>query len=347
MKKEQKGNEKNSAEKKLPDMNDKPVKKPKPKRKKRKKHLKTPSHILRLCMVWMYVILIFMLSFSYVTMTLYIKDDMSIGNDLSNADLHYATQKEIDSATQELEKALGALQKSGEKSVEYESALAISSADFQWKYHIASDVDAKKLLELIGKSRELDRVAYTENTVKAVNDATLKAQHTLCATVTISQSALQIVLGGVVNDTPTDAVSDIIVSGIIMYALVLLPVIGFFFASFDKKRHLKNVYTIICCIACLFMIFFAIYPSIGIGAVISVILYIILFFMSAGSIYAIQQERYIVKHPELEAEFTEKHPYFVKALINYKSVTLTENIRQQEEEEKEKKLRETKKKKKK
>lgn len=103
MKKEQKGNEKNSAEKKLPDMNDKPVKKPKPKRKKRKKLLKTPSHILRLCMVWMYVILIFMLSFSYVTMTLYIKDDMSIGNDLSNADLHYATQKEIDSATQELE----------------------------------------------------------------------------------------------------------------------------------------------------------------------------------------------------------------------------------------------------
>ena len=73
----------------------------------------------------------------------------------------------------------------------------------------------------------------------------------------------------------------------------------------------------------------------------------LLFFMSAGSIYAIQQERYIVKHPELEAEFTEKHPYFVKALINYKSVTLTENIRQQEEEEKEKKLRETKKKKKK
>ncbi len=347
MKKEQKGNENSAAEKKLPNMNDKPVNKPKPRRKKRKKLLKTPSHILRLCTVWMYVILIFLLSFSYVTMTLYIKDDMSIGNDLSSANLHYATQKEIDSAAGELEKALGALKESGEKSAEYKSTLAIASADFEWKYHIASDVDAKKLLELIEKSRELDRVAYTEETVKAVNDATLKAQNTLCATVTISQSALQIVLGGVVNDTPTEAVSDLIISGIIMYALVLMPVIGFFFASFDKKRHMKNVYTIICCIACLFMIFFAIYPSIGIGAVISVILYIILFFMTAGSIYALQQERYIIRHPELEAEFTEKHPHFVKALINYKAVTLTENIRQQEEEENEKKQKDNKKKKKK
>ena len=348
MKKGNKEKETTKAEPKYPNMGDKVQKKKKPIKKKRKKLLKTPSHIIRLVMVWMYVILIFLLSTSYFTTTLYIKDDLTIGYDLSNATLTYADQKQVDNAADELEKALSELKKNGEKSLQSQnSSIAMSTASFDWKYHIARGINTERITELINKSKALDRTIYTEKTVKAVNDATLKAQYVLCATVTISQSALQIVLGGAVNNTSQEQLAGIIVSGIMMLVLVILPVVGFFIATFDKRRHIKNVYTILCCLTCITLIMTAVYPSIGIGAVASVILYIILFFLTAASIYAIQQERYIIAHPELEAEFTQKRPHFVKALINFKALSLTEKVEKQEAEEKQKELDKKKNKKKK
>lgn len=318
--------------------------------RKKKKLLKTPSHVIRLSMVWVYIIAVFLLSTPYVTNSLYIKEDLSIGTDLSSATLVYATQEEIDQAADELETALNSLKSSGKKSEEYESVIAVSPASFDWKYHISNGIKTDWIDKLITRSKELDREAYTEQTVNAVNMATLKAQQKLCATVTISQSALQIVLGGALNNVPDGDVSSLLVSGIIMYALVLFPVIGFFISTFDKRKHIKNIYSIICSVTCIILIFFAIYPSIGLGAVLSVFLYILLFCLSAGGIYAKQQEDYIVARPELEAEFTEKHPHFVKALINYKSVNLTqvlekkEQIRKAEISEKSKKNKKRKKK---
>lgn len=81
-------------------------------------------------------------------------------------------------------------------------------------------------------------------------------------------------------------------------------------------------------------IFYVIYPNIGLGAVLSVFDYILLFALSAGGIYAKQQEDFIMRNPEKEPEFTEKHPHFVKALINMKAVNLNEEIRKKEEIEK-------------
>ncbi len=343
MKKEKKDNETASKKAGLAAAKGKTKKPPKPPRKKRKKLLKTPSHIIRLVMVWTYVILIFLLSMPFMTTTLYIRDDLSIGSDLSSATLRYADQAQIDQAAEELQKALDSLKKNGEAVPESSSDVAVSSATFDWSYHITTGVNIDKIMPLITKSKELNRNEYTEASVKAVNEATLKAQHLLCATVTISQSALQIVLGGALNDLPSEDVGGIIVSGIMMFALAILPVVGFFIATFDKRSHVKNVYTAICSPVCIAMIFFAVYPTIGLGAVISVILYILLFALTAGDIYAIQQERYIMRHPELEAEFTEKHPQFVKALINYKAVALKDSIEEQEELERKAEKRKNKK----
>ena len=50
-----------------------------------------------------------------------------------------------------------------------------------------------------------------------------------------------------------------------------------------------------------------------------------------------------MRHPELEAEFTEKHPQFVKALINYKAVALKDSIEEQEELERKAEKRKNKK----
>ena len=48
-------------------------------------------------------------------------------------------------------------------------------------------------------------------------------------------------------------------------------------------------------------------------------MYIIICVLNLAGVYAKQQEDYIITHPEKEPEFTEKHPQFVKALINYKA----------------------------
>ena len=73
------------------------------------------------------------------------------------------------------------------------------------------------------------------------------------------------------------------------------------------------------CVLALLDLFLAIYPYVGIGAVLSIIMYVIISLLNFCSIYAKQQEDHIVNHPEEEAEFTVKHPQFVKALLNEKS----------------------------
>lgn len=317
-------------EKKFPNMSDPQKPSSNVRKKKRKKLLQTPSNIIRICMIWVYVIAIYFLTYPLVTTTLYIKDDLSIGMDLSAASMTYASQQEIDKAADDLEEALNSLKPSGDKTEKYEDSMALPSASFDWKYHVANGIDTKRIFSLIEKSKGLDRLAYTADTIKAVNDATLVAQHKLCALVTVSQSALQIVLGGMLNDVPKDEMSSIIISGFVMYVFVLMPVVGVFIVTFAKKGHLKNIYAVISAIVCIGIIFVVVYPSIGIGAVLSVFAYIVLFCLSAAGIYAKQQEDYIVNHPECEAEFTEKHPHFVKALINSKSVTLNETIKKEE-----------------
>ena len=339
MKKEQ------EKEKSIPNMSD-PPKKAVPVKRKKKKLLHTPSQIIRICMIWTYVLVIYLLTMPFVTTTLYIKDDLSIGTDVSSASMTYATQEEINKAADELEAAINALVPSGEKKEEYQGNVALSSASFDWKYYIANGVKYDRIASLIEKSKSLDRIAYTEKSVEAVNTATLRAQQKLCAMVTVSQSAFQIALGGMVNDVPAEQLRGVIFSGILIYTMILLPAVGFFICTFNKKGHLKNVYNIICSLTCLCIILFGIYPSIGLGAVLTVFAYILLMCLTGGSIYAKQQEDYIVKHPELEAEFTEKHPHFVKALINSKSVNLNAALEKEQRIEEAQKKTGTKKKKK-
>ena len=338
---------------------DKPASGKKEKRKvvvinvpKKKKRLRTPSHIIRITLIWLLAIELFLLTYPFLQVTFYITEDLGVTPYQEKAYSKLATQEEIDQATKDLQKALDSLEErppeesstdesnsDSSAAAESETEAAQSSAaadqdegssssvrelatvDYNWTYYVRSDVDASKLSDLIVEVKKVDRYLYTEETVNELSLAILKAQKVLCASVFISQNGLQMMLGGSVGEAFGSAVSigNTILRGFLTFALGVLPLIAIFACVFDKKRIVKNIIVLICSILVLVDLFFTIYPFVGIGAVLSIILYIVISAINVGGFYARQQEKYIVKHPELEAEYTQKHPHFVKALINQKS----------------------------
>ncbi len=319
---------------------------------KKKKRLRTPSHIIRITLIWLLAIELFLLTYPFLQVRFYITEDLGVTPYQEKAYNILATQEEIDSAAAELQKAVdsleelppeessaesGAAESNAESSVsetsETESAESapqetggsnvreLATVDYNWSYYIRNDVDAEKLTKLIVDVKKLDRTLYTEESVDKLNLAVLKAQKVLCASVFISQNGFQMMLGGSVGEAfgSTLSLGNTLFRGFLTFSLGVLPLIAIFACVFDKKRIIKNVIVLICSILVLVDIFFTIYPFVGIGAVLSIILYIIISVINLGGFYARQQEKYIVLHPELEAEYTEKHPHFVKALINQKS----------------------------
>ena len=201
------------------------------------------------------------------------------------------------------------------------NVMALSSANFQWSYTVSQGIDARPLAELIDEVRNLNKRPYTSESVQALNKALLNAQKTLRASVVVSQSVLQMLLGGAIGESLGNIKSLGNTISHSMFAMILagIPLVCFMVLCFDKRSHLKHIICMVGAIVCLAVIFAVLYPFVGRGAVLSIILYIIIFILNLSSIYAKQQEDYIIKHPEKEPEFTEKHPHFVKALINYKA----------------------------
>ena len=310
---------------------------------KRRRPLQTPSNIIRLCIVWSFIICIFLLTYPFLSAQLFINDNLEVTTMVGTADLKLHTQDEIDEAAKELKAAIDGLEEappdeessaepdtsenSDSSSVtsddsEYEPPIrSIDTANYKWQYSIRDDVDIEEIAGLIDSAKNIDRKKYTEESVDKLNKAVLKAQRTLCATVNVSQSAIQMMVGGMVGESFGNygSVGHSVMHGIFSFGLAIMPIIGFFAATFDKRRHIKHVIVMICAILSLIDIFLTIYPFVGIGAVLSIIMYILICLLNIASIYTKQQEDFIVSHPEKEAEFTEKHPYLVKALLNAKT----------------------------
>lgn len=319
---------------------------------KKKKRLRTPSHIIRITLIWLLAIELFLLTYPFLQVRFYITEDLGVTPYQEKAYTTLATQEEIDDAAVELQKAIDSLEElppeessteSGSDESKAESAVSDASAaestesapqesgsshvrelatvDYNWSYYIRNDVNADKLTKLIVEVKQIDRTRYTEESVDALNLAVLKAQKVLCASVYISQNGFQMMLGGSVGEAFGSSLSigNTLLRGFLTFSLGVLPLIAIFACVFDKKRIIKNIIVLICSILVLVDIFFTIYPFVGIGAVLSIVLYIIISALNIGGFYARQQEKYIVLHPELEAEYTDKHPHFVKALINQKS----------------------------
>ena len=324
-----------TKEKHFPNMSDPVPPKPKKKkrrRKKQKKLLKAPTDILRLCMVWGFIIAVFLLSTKFVTITLYVAEDHKMTFDKSAIMTSYPDQKAIDESVKEMDAALKGLKNNDiEKRNEN---MAIQTAKYDWKYHIAEGVNIDELVKKINEAQQVDIRLYTEESVEALNNATMDAMHKLKASVTISQSILQMLLGGRMNNVTSIDIGNVIKDTVLIYALAVLPIAGFFICTFDKHYHFKNIYSLLASLLCILDIFSIIWPHIGLGAVLSIFLYAIIASLSIAAIYAKQQEDHLIKNPELEPEYTEKHPYFLKALINHKTLSLIHNSDEPTEKEK-------------
>ena len=305
------------------------------KKKKRKKLLTTPSQIIRGFMVTFYIIAVLMLSFSFVSFTVFIDDDLEITNDPAKYYSKLASQEDVDNAAKELQSAIDSLvekpreeKSSSEESSKteesssgsvlsfFESASAATSF-MERHYNIASGIKAEELDRLINKGLNVKRYLYTEESVEKMENALLKAQWVLCTDLTVSQAPLQLALSG------GGHFSNDVLNHILMYFIVLIPVVGFFIACFNRFGHLKNIYTLIGSFVSIAIIFRLFYPYFTYGAVFEIFIYLILAALAFAGLYAKQQEDFIILHPEKEAEFTEKHPQFVKALINEKTISMS------------------------
>ena len=280
-------------------------------------------------MIVCFVVCILLLSSPFLSAKLYITKDLEITSSVSEAYREVATQEEVDNAGKELQNALNSLEKI-EKTESSPPELpvrrtnvsrAVDSANYKWSYKVSQGVDASSLAELIDKARNTNKREYTSESVSVLNKSILNAQKTLCASVLLEQSVLQMAMGGAIGESVGNVKSlgSAISHSLFSFILGGVPLVCFITLCFDKSRHIKHIVCMIGAVACLVIIFAVLYPYVGTGAVVSIIMYIIICVLNLAGVYAKQQEDYIIKHPEKEPEFTEKHPQFVKALINYKA----------------------------
>ena len=293
---------------------------------KKKRPLATPSYIIRGVMIACFIVCILLLSSPFLSAKLYITKDLEITPSLSEAYRTPATQETVDNAERELKKAIDSLEKievkdESEQPVEEQNTVGLDSANYKWSYTVPEGVEIGSLAELIEKARSTNRRNYTSESVAVLNKSLLNAQKILCASVLLEQSVVQMAMGGAIGESIGNVknLGSAISHSFFAFLLGGVPLVCFITLCFDKKSHVKHIICMIGAIACLAVIFAVLYPYTGIGAVASVILYILICVLNLASIYAKQQEDYIIKHPEKEPEFTEKHPHFVKALINYKA----------------------------
>lgn len=285
--------------------------------KRKFKPLKTPSYILRIFTIIIFMFTIFLLSTTFFTIQFRVETDWDAK----------ATQEDIDAAVTNLETAkTGIVLLDDAEEDEEEETLAMETMSRTWYYtNVEDDVDLDELLELLDECMDIlqDDDLYTEDSYDTLKTEVLNVQYMLGTGLIASQTALQMVFCGNVAQQYVD--SDTVSTGGLIYILfIVLPALGFFFNIFDRRRHLKNAATLLCSSLGIFIIMYCITPSyLAIGSLLSIFAYMLLLVLGIASIYAKQQEDYIVKHPELEAEFTEKHPQFVKALLNAKRTNLS------------------------
>ena len=84
-------------------------------------------------------------------------------------------------------------------------------------------------------------------------------------------------LFGVVSGLDSTAITMCILCTV----MILIPVIGFFFCALDKERNLKNIVSMICCLAGVFIILMIPKQYISLGAIIAIIFYVIIMFLTS------------------------------------------------------------------
>lgn len=91
-------------------------------------------------------------------------------------------------------------------------------------------------------------------------------------------------LGGEIPDT---AAGDAFQKAIpFFFIFLIIPAVGFFFCLFDKYRNLKNIVSIICCLAGVVSILFIVSYLLSIGSLVALLLYIVICFITTMAMFA-------------------------------------------------------------
>ncbi len=101
-----------------------------------------------------------------------------------------------------------------------------------------------------------------------------------------SYSVLDILsyLGGNIPDTADGAAFK---SYIWFYFLFLIiPIVGFLFCAFDKQRNLKNLVSVMCCLAGVVSIIAIVSYTMSLGSLLAILLYIVICFITTMAMFA-------------------------------------------------------------
>lgn len=101
--------------------------------------------------------------------------------------------------------------------------------------------------------------------------------------------------------------SFIIQFSIVCIALIIIPVIAFFFCSFDKERNIKNIVSLISCVAGVALILiFVPAKYMSIGAVIAILLYVLIMFLTSVAMVMRLSKDVEIPDDKKEKEMKEK-----------------------------------------
>lgn len=110
----------------------------------------------------------------------------------------------------------------------------------------------------------------------------------------VPMTALNLVFGEMGGATPVRASK-------IGYIFLIVPLVGFLFTFFDRKSNVKNIVSIICGTVGALSISFLIGSYVGMGAFVSIFLYMFIVVIAAISIlFNIQDRKEINTAPRLE-----------------------------------------------
>lgn len=106
-------------------------------------------------------------------------------------------------------------------------------------------------------------------------------------------TAINLALGTLGGDVPVR-------TNKVAFIFFIIPLVGFFFMFFDKKSNVKNFVGLVCGFLGVLSISFLIGGNIGIGAMISIIMYFIIAVLSAfGVVLNIADRRRVDNSPRL------------------------------------------------
>lgn len=215
-----------------------------------------------------------------------------------------AYQAELDKSCEEIKKAEKNLVKASEEEIEENKS--IEKSEIIYPKTLAEDnivgqkCQTDELLKAIDEAAQIDRTLYTKESYDKLLDSIYTGTGLLTSYNVMSDTGLQLIFGKGISDSANYRRTEGTLQRF-LYSIgfLVVPVVGFLVACFDKKRHFKNI---VATIGSAFLIFdlFAFFPLkyIDYGAVIVAVLYIIILILGIAGFYTKQQEDYWLAHYE-------------------------------------------------